>query len=500
MKRLIAIAAVVVAAIALIVFATGSSSSSGGYQVRAIFNNAAFVIPGMDVRIGGVVVGSIASIDLTDDKKAAVVLNIENSAYQDFRKDAFCTIRPQSLIGERYIECEPTQPKPKGSQQPPLLAEVKSGPGSGQYLLPATNTARSVDLDLINNIMRLPFRQRFTIFLNEFGTGLAGNGRALSDALHKSNPALREFDNVLKILADQNRTLAALAVNGDTALIPLAREREHIKGFINASAKTATATASRSAALEENFRLLPQFLRELVPTMNSLGDFSSALLPTAQALGGAADDINTFVTGTPQFAAAGSKALTTLGDSTDTAGPALEQSLPFVKDLGSLASQAKPLSTNLSQLLRSLRYENGINNLLSVIFRLGGATNGYDQYGHYVRARLVLTTCTTYATENQLSCTANFRKDFGAVTTPALPTSGGTPTSTTANTAQRRAVADAITARAVRRAIKLPGALLPGDTGVKPGAGAATTAPPAKRAAAADPKAAQSLLDYLLGQ
>ena len=158
---------------------------------------------------------------------------------------------------------------------------MESGPGSGQYLLPATNTARSVDLDLIQNIMRLPFRQRFTIFLNEFGTGLAGNGRALSDALHKSNPALREFDNVLKILADQNRTLAALAVNGDTALEPLAREREHIKGFINASAKTASATASRSAALEENFRLLPQFLRELVPTMNSLGDFSSALLPTA---------------------------------------------------------------------------------------------------------------------------------------------------------------------------------------------------------------------------
>ena len=197
----------------------------------------------MDVRIGGVVVGSIASIDLTDDKKAAVVLKIENSDYQDFRKDAFCTIRPQSLIGERFIECEPTQPKPTGAQQPPLLAEVQSGPGSGQYLLPATNTARSVDLDLINNIMRLPFRQRFTIFLNEFGTGLAGNGRALSDALHKSNPALREFDNVLKILADQNRTLAALAVNGDTALEPLAREREHIKGFINASAKTASATA-----------------------------------------------------------------------------------------------------------------------------------------------------------------------------------------------------------------------------------------------------------------
>ena len=146
--------------------------------------------------------------------------------------------------------------------------------------------------------MRLPFRQRFTIFLNEFGTGLAGNGRALSDALHKSNPALREFDNVLKILADQNRTLAALAVNGDTALEPLARERERIKGFINASAKTASATASRSAALEENFRLLPA-----VPARARADDEQPRRLSRRRCSrpprrsAARADDINTFVTG-----------------------------------------------------------------------------------------------------------------------------------------------------------------------------------------------------------
>ncbi len=205
MKRVLAIAAVLLAGVALVVFATGSGDENGGYRVRAIFDNAAFVIPGMDVRIGGVVVGSIASIDLTDDKKAAVVLQIDNPSYHDFRKDGFCTIRPQSLIGERFIECEPTQPKPASAAKPALLSEVPSGPGEGQYLLPATNTARSVDLDLIQNIMRLPYRQRFTIFLNEFGTAFAGNGAELQRALKKSDPALRQFDNVLRILAEQNR-------------------------------------------------------------------------------------------------------------------------------------------------------------------------------------------------------------------------------------------------------------------------------------------------------
>ncbi len=108
-----------------------------------------------------------------------------------------------------------------------------------------------------------------------------------------------------------------------------------------------------------------------------------------------------------------------------------------MQNLGSLASQAKPLATNLSALLRSFKYEGGINRLLDVVFYLAGSANGYDKYGHYVRTRLVLTSCTTYATQNQLSCTANFRKDFGGVTTPALPTSGGSPSATsTANTSQ----------------------------------------------------------------
>ena len=43
--------------------------------------------------------------------------------------------------------------------------------------------------------------------------------------------------------------------------------------------------------------------------MNSLGDFSTAFLPSVEALGGAATDINTFVTGTPKFAGLGAEAL-----------------------------------------------------------------------------------------------------------------------------------------------------------------------------------------------
>ena len=77
--------------------------------------------------------------------------------------------------------------------------------------------------------MRLPYRQRFAILLSEFGTGLAGRGEELNEVIHRANPALRETDQVLKILADQNRVLARLARDSDRVLEPLARERESLR-------------------------------------------------------------------------------------------------------------------------------------------------------------------------------------------------------------------------------------------------------------------------------
>src|SRR5437868_3312687 len=111
MKRLLAICTLVIATGVIVVMGTGAGGSSGSYEVRAIFRNAFSVIPGEDVKIAGVKVGKIKSLDVTADQKAAVVLDITQAGFQDFRTDAQCTIRPQSLIGEKFVECTPTQPR-----------------------------------------------------------------------------------------------------------------------------------------------------------------------------------------------------------------------------------------------------------------------------------------------------------------------------------------------------------------------------------------------------
>ena len=104
----------------------------------------------------------------------------------------------------------------RASAQP--LERIDEGPGEGERLLPVENTSSPVDLDLINNIMRLPYRERFRILLSELGTGLAGRGEELNEVIHRANPALRETDRVLAILARQNHVLARLARDSDAAL------------------------------------------------------------------------------------------------------------------------------------------------------------------------------------------------------------------------------------------------------------------------------------------
>src|SRR5439155_167544 len=167
-------------------------------RVEPIFNKFTFsrLVPGEDVKIAGAKVGKVDSLDVTPDKKAAVVLNISKDGFAPFHANAHCTIRPQSLIGETFADCTP------GTFNQPELPTIKDGePGAGQHLLTVDHTSSPVDIDEINDIYREPIQQRLAIVLNEFGAGLAGRGQDLNDVIHRANPALRETDKVLAILA-----------------------------------------------------------------------------------------------------------------------------------------------------------------------------------------------------------------------------------------------------------------------------------------------------------
>jgi phospholipid/cholesterol/gamma-HCH transport system substrate-binding protein len=408
MRRTLAIGAVAVAVLVALVLATSGGGDDGGYRVRAIFMNAFSVIRGEDVKIAGVKVGKIESIDVTTDNRAAVVLKIDKPGFDDFRADAECTIRPQSLIGEKFVECTPTQPRAEGDPQAPPLKRIDEGEGKGEYLLPVSQTSRPVDLDLLNNTLRMPERQRFAILLNELGTGLAGRSEDLRIAVRNANPALKETDKVLALLAAQNTTLRDLARDSDAIFRPLARDRAQVADFVVNANTTAEATAERSSDLELDIQKLPGFLRELGPTMQRLGALSDQFTPVLADLGANASSINTLIKQLGPFSQSATPALISLGDTSVVGRRALVQSKPIIDDLAQLGATAKPLSKNLATLTTSLRDTGGLERALDFVYRSTTATNGYDQFGHYLRAQLLLNQCSSYQVTADAACLSQF--------------------------------------------------------------------------------------------
>src|SRR5207302_3245019 len=161
-RRLTAIG-VLLAAAAVALVTLGVSGTSGNYRVDALFDNADYLISGQDVKIAGARVGQVAAVKLTRDRKARVEMRID-PGFAPFRANAECSIRPQSLIGEKFVECEPGDPSAA-----PLGRNGGSAP-----TVAVTRTHSPVDLDLVFTALRLPLRQRLSIVVNELGAGLAG--------------------------------------------------------------------------------------------------------------------------------------------------------------------------------------------------------------------------------------------------------------------------------------------------------------------------------------
>ena len=393
------------ALIAIVLLATSAGGSSGGYAVRAIFDDAGNLTSGENVKVDGVNVGTVGSVTPTPHAQAAVVLNIATPGFQDFREDASCTIRPQALIGEKFVDCLPTQPRVEGTPLPPPLKRIPAGQeGAGQVLLPVTNTHSPVDPDLLGDITRLPEAQRLTILLNEFGAGLAGRGSDLNVVIRRANPALQGLEQVLAILAKENKVLTDLAVEGDRALAPITADRSRLVGFIKQSKTVAQATANHRGAVAQGLADFPAFLEQLGPAMERLGRFAEQTTPTLEDLGVAAPGINKLFASTAPFSKSFEGFLRAFGKNTKSTAAALKAVEPLLTLAKGLGKNAKPFAGNFSGLLTSLKTTGGLERLLDFIYLGSGSVNGYDALGHFLRAEVFASTCLTYSVVVNPTC------------------------------------------------------------------------------------------------
>jgi phospholipid/cholesterol/gamma-HCH transport system substrate-binding protein len=425
MRKLLLAAAVVAAVVVVVLLASGGGES-GGYRVRAIFDNGAFMVSGEQVRVAGANVGEIEEVSVSmpgepvayrngkpveKPGKAIIVMKITDPGFQDFRRDASCLIRPQSLIGEKFVDCRPTLPRAPGTEPPPALKEIPHGqPGAGEHLLPLGNNGTSVDPDLINDINTLPYAQRFRLILNELGAGLAGRGEDLQILVKRANPVLRDVDRLFGILSAQRNQLAQLASDSEEILGPLSRERAHVAGFIEASGAAAEASAEKGPELEEALQKFPTFLREFRQTMVSLKSFSDAGTPVFEDFGTAAPSLTDATRTLTPFSESLTVALKSLGNAGEASGPFFAEADPVVRKAATLAKSGVVPTGELASLFVNLKKTGGWDDLTHLIYNTTATVNGFDNHGHFGRTRVKLSNCLEYepTPSGASGCSARF--------------------------------------------------------------------------------------------
>ena len=343
MRRVLVVLAVAGVCAAAFVLAGASGSGPEGKTYRVMFDNAFGLTQGGDFRVGGVTAGQTTSFDVEkkpgEAPKAIVTVEVSKPGFGDFREDASCEIRPQSLIGEYYVDCQP-------GKSPKRL------PDNG--VVPVDQTASTIPTDIVNNIMRRPYRERFRLIVAELGTGLAGRPDDLQEVLRRAHPGLRETSRVLRILGDQNRVIKNFISDSDTVVQELEKNKRDVVRWVREAGDTAEISATRREELRAQFERFPEFLDELRPTMTRLGELADEQTPLLADLEQAAPDLDTFFTRVGPFAEASRPAVRSLGEMGEVGTRAFREGKQEVAELRDLATEAPAMARPLRQFLDTI--------------------------------------------------------------------------------------------------------------------------------------------------
>jgi len=418
-RRALGIAAVGAAVAVAAALTVGAGGGSDQYSVAAIFDNADFLISGQDVEVAGARVGQVTKVTLTNDRRALVEMEV-GRAFAPFRTNADCAIRPQSLIGEKFVECDPGTPD----------APVLQAPRGGVPTVPVTHDHSPVDLDLVFTTLRRPLRDRLSIIVNELGTGLAGRPAELNAAIRQANPALEQANRTLAILDSERSTLGRLIDASDTVLRELANRRGDVAGFISHASRVGETVAAHRAGLDAGVRRLPTLLAELEPAANELAGFATDARPVVRALGAAAPQARALLADFQPLANAVRPTLVNLSALSSSGLRAVGALQPVVDLLDPVSRKLPPTVAIAKGLVDSLVSRGVPELLLRFVWLSTAASARFDQVSHVLPSYQLGGTCNTYATTPTAGCSAHFSgTGKGAPQTAAAGASNGSPSS-----------------------------------------------------------------------
>ncbi len=313
------VAAIVALAIGVIALAIVYFSGNGGYQYTLIFQNASQLVPDNQVLIGGSPVGSVESIELSDENLAEVHIEVS----QQLHEGTTAVIRATSLSGvaNHYISISP------GPNSEPALEEGAE--------LGLASTTTPIDIDHLFNTFPPPVRRGLSDFIHGNAAIYAGQGEAANRAYKYFGPALNRTDAFVRELNADQHLLTRFIVSSGKLTTAIAQRGEALSSAISNADTAFSAIASQNVALDQTLRRLPPTLRQANTTFVNLRAAIGDLEPLVE-----------------------------------TAKPATKNLAPFLAELRPIFSKLVPFTHNLRLTVSRPGKGNDAGELLAVLPRV----------------------------------------------------------------------------------------------------------------------------------
>jgi ABC-type transporter Mla subunit MlaD len=173
------------------------------YELKAKVPNAANLVVGNEVRIGGSRVGVISDIEPETAENGSVTALLTMKLQTNIKplpKDSTLIVRPRSALGLKYVEITEGARKLPGGGDAPGFADGDTIPLSNA-------TPDPVEIDQVFNMFDEPTRAASQTNLLEFGNAFAGRGVALNEAIAIFPQLLPNLEKVMRNLSDPDTNL-----------------------------------------------------------------------------------------------------------------------------------------------------------------------------------------------------------------------------------------------------------------------------------------------------
>jgi ABC-type transporter Mla subunit MlaD len=289
------------------------------YEMRVVVNDSLIVRVGSPVRIAGVDVGAVESVDpVPGSTRSTITLAIDDNGLPVFR-DAHVKIRPRLFFeGNYFIDLQP------GTPGTPEL------PDGGT--IPVANTDYPVQLDQVLSTFPLGVRRSLQVLINGYGSALSGRSTPAEDrdqdasvrgltAAGALNQSLRYAPGALRglaitsnaLLGRRPRDVSRLVAGQRRVALGLSRHEQHLGDAVVNLQRTMAVLARRRLELGATLEELPPLLATANDTLVALDN----AFPATRALA------RTSIPGVQEL------------------GPTIQAGFPWVRQTAALVSPAE---------------------------------------------------------------------------------------------------------------------------------------------------------------